>query len=191
MMNPLSRRDTFEHVTQSLCAALTSSNLLRDDTKNKGELFAVGPFAMHDWFNNAQKSAPFVGPLSPLTTPNLDDVLKVLKGCQIYIIDKREGDLPARASFPKAGLPIVAIGGQLSGDWQSGENSFTLSIMDVKIKDISIASFENSFYRQIGMMIIKIMLTGRKGQEIAEKIYSFSSERPVAIYDIRGRLRMK
>ncbi|QJW97372.1 hypothetical protein [Frigoriglobus tundricola] len=188
-MSQVSRRRALGCVPAAVCTALSSStNSAHAADKEAGNIILLGPFRIDGWFLKARETSPLGGPLQPLSTPKSEDVVKVLSGCQLYLLDRRIGADPKKARFADSDSVEVLMGGTISGEWKDGKKTFTLSVATAEAIAGGTSYKEGVLPTRGWGLNISIHLWGTDGQDTVQAIYHFSSDKPRLRYDITGTI---
>ena len=186
-MKSINRRAALAAISaSSLSALIAQPSHAADVAADKQELFAVGPFALGDWFKHYRTKYRDKEPLAA-GAPEDDQIVRSLNECRLYIIDRRVWTDRAKPRFDesKDRFPHVAAEGKLVHSWKGKESTCTIWINEMSAKDVRTDCDASPPFRRLDISV-GIEILGARRQITQTETLHFVSE-PVIAYDINGQ----
>ena len=186
-MKRINRRTALAAISASSLSALVAQpSRAADAAADKRELFAIGPFALGDWFKHYRTKYQDKEPLAA-GAPEDDQIIKSLNECRLYLIDRRVWADRSKPRFDesKDRFPQVAAEGKLVHSWNEKGGTCTIWVKEMSAKDVRTDCDASPPFRRLDISVgIEILGAGR--QITQTETLHFVSE-PVIAYDINGQ----
>jgi len=185
-VNNINRRSALAAIpATALGALLAGPSRSAEESTDKRETFAVGPFALGDWYKKYRLQNKEKGPLIN-GAPDDDQIRESLNACQLYVIDGRVWTDRNKPRFEET-RPKVAAEGKLIYSWNKDELTCLIWPKEMSAKDVRTDCDANPPWRRLDIQI-SIEILGADRNISLTKVSNFVSD-PVIAYDVNGNAR--